>query len=130
MRMPPRPGCRSFECVRRAWHSERHQPIRGSLIQEIFRFILHLFPFKPFSCFWLCLIFGCLGLLVKFIAVLLRRIRSGKRSSPLLFLKLKRFCILKLTLRCPFFSFGFLILYQNFYYVLLYGHFVNLSENY
>lgn len=33
----PRPGPRPYECVRRAWHSERHQPIRGSLIQEIFR---------------------------------------------------------------------------------------------
>ncbi|XP_038899374.1 uncharacterized protein LOC120086684 [Benincasa hispida] len=37
--MPPRTGCRPFECVRRAWHSERHQPIRGSLIQEIFRVV-------------------------------------------------------------------------------------------
>ncbi|XP_051151173.1 uncharacterized protein LOC127265434 [Andrographis paniculata] len=34
----PRPaGSRPYECVRRAWHSDRHQPIRGSLIQEIFR---------------------------------------------------------------------------------------------
>lgn len=33
----PRPGPRPYECVRRAWHSNRHQPIRGSLIQEIFR---------------------------------------------------------------------------------------------
>ncbi|GMG98999.1 hypothetical protein Nepgr_000839 [Nepenthes gracilis] len=33
----PRPGPRPYQCVRRAWHSERHQPIRGSLIQEIFR---------------------------------------------------------------------------------------------
>ncbi|XP_038885601.1 uncharacterized protein LOC120075924 [Benincasa hispida] len=33
----PRPGPRPYECVRRAWHSDRHQPIRGSLIQEIFR---------------------------------------------------------------------------------------------
>ncbi|MCI18602.1 hypothetical protein A2U01_0039757, partial [Trifolium medium] len=22
----PRPGPRPYECVRRAWHSERHQP--------------------------------------------------------------------------------------------------------
>lgn len=35
----PRPGPRPFECVKRAWHSERHQPIRGSLIQEIFRIV-------------------------------------------------------------------------------------------
>ncbi|XP_042496422.1 uncharacterized protein LOC122075453 isoform X2 [Macadamia integrifolia] len=32
----PRPGPRPYECVRRAWHSDRHQPMRGSLIQEIF----------------------------------------------------------------------------------------------
>ncbi|XP_022940025.1 uncharacterized protein LOC111445784 [Cucurbita moschata] len=37
--MPPRQGSRPFECVRRAWHCERHQPIRGSLIQEIFRVV-------------------------------------------------------------------------------------------
>ncbi|KAJ6856415.1 hypothetical protein NC651_038128 [Populus alba x Populus x berolinensis] len=35
----PRPGPRPYECVRRAWHSDRHQPIRGSLIQEIFRLV-------------------------------------------------------------------------------------------
>ncbi|KAK9141729.1 hypothetical protein Syun_011129 [Stephania yunnanensis] len=35
----PRPGPRPYECVRRAWHSERHKPIRGSLIQEIFRVV-------------------------------------------------------------------------------------------
>ncbi|KAF8035883.1 hypothetical protein BT93_C1795 [Corymbia citriodora subsp. variegata] len=35
----PRPGPRPYECVRKAWHSERHQPIRGSLIQEIFRVV-------------------------------------------------------------------------------------------
>ncbi|KAJ0031771.1 hypothetical protein Pint_12399 [Pistacia integerrima] len=35
----PRPGPRPYECVRRAWHSERHQPMRGSLIQEIFRVV-------------------------------------------------------------------------------------------
>ncbi|CAH2051025.1 unnamed protein product, partial [Thlaspi arvense] len=34
-----RPGPRPFECVRRAWHSESHQPMRGSLIQEIFRIV-------------------------------------------------------------------------------------------
>lgn len=33
----PRPGPRPYECIRRAWHSDRHQPMRGSLIQEIFR---------------------------------------------------------------------------------------------
>ncbi|KAJ9546800.1 hypothetical protein OSB04_019343 [Centaurea solstitialis] len=33
----PRPGPRPYECVRRAWHSDRHQPMRGSLISEIFR---------------------------------------------------------------------------------------------
>ncbi|XP_073300054.1 uncharacterized protein [Primulina huaijiensis] len=35
----PRPGPRPYECVRRAWHSDRHQPIRGFLIQEIFRIV-------------------------------------------------------------------------------------------
>lgn len=35
----PRPGPRPYECVRRAWHSDRHLPIRGSLIQEIFRLV-------------------------------------------------------------------------------------------
>ncbi|KAK4769434.1 hypothetical protein SAY86_027584 [Trapa natans] len=35
----PRPGPRPYECVRRAWHSDRHQPIKGSLIQEIFRVV-------------------------------------------------------------------------------------------
>ncbi|KAF8400624.1 hypothetical protein HHK36_013923 [Tetracentron sinense] len=35
----PRPGPRPYECVRRAWHSDRHQPIRGSLIQEVFRVV-------------------------------------------------------------------------------------------
>ncbi|KAF2318065.1 hypothetical protein GH714_041404 [Hevea brasiliensis] len=33
----PRPGPRPYECVRRAWHSDRHQPLRGSIIQQIFR---------------------------------------------------------------------------------------------
>ncbi|XP_043700885.1 uncharacterized protein LOC122651536 isoform X2 [Telopea speciosissima] len=31
----PRPGPRPYECVRRAWHSDRHQPMRGFLIREI-----------------------------------------------------------------------------------------------
>ncbi|XXG47907.1 hypothetical protein AAC387_Pa02g2474 [Persea americana] len=35
----PRPGPRPYECVRRAWHSDRHQPMRGSVIQEIFRLV-------------------------------------------------------------------------------------------
>ncbi|XP_074273998.1 uncharacterized protein LOC141597432 [Silene latifolia] len=35
----PRPGPRPYECVRRAWHSDRHQPIRGSVIQQIFRVV-------------------------------------------------------------------------------------------
>lgn len=35
----PRPGPRPYECVKRAWHSDRHQPMRGSLIQEIFRVV-------------------------------------------------------------------------------------------
>lgn len=35
----PRPGPRPYECVRRAWHSDRHQPIRGSIIQQIFKIV-------------------------------------------------------------------------------------------
>ncbi|GMY37452.1 putative coactivator CBP, KIX domain superfamily [Fagus crenata] len=35
----PGPSPRPYECVRKAWHSDRHQPIRGSLIQEIFRVV-------------------------------------------------------------------------------------------
>ncbi|OIV99901.1 hypothetical protein TanjilG_26239 [Lupinus angustifolius] len=35
----PRPGPRPYECLRRAWHSERHQPLRGSIIQQIFRVV-------------------------------------------------------------------------------------------
>ncbi|KAK6945120.1 hypothetical protein RJ641_026222 [Dillenia turbinata] len=35
----PRPGPRPYECVRRAWHSDRHQPMRGSIIQQIFRLV-------------------------------------------------------------------------------------------
>ncbi|KAF5743324.1 hypothetical protein HS088_TW09G01391 [Tripterygium wilfordii] len=35
----PRPGPRPYECVRRAWHSDRHKIIRGSLTQEIFRVV-------------------------------------------------------------------------------------------
>ncbi|KAH7433317.1 hypothetical protein KP509_07G063600 [Ceratopteris richardii] len=37
----PRPGPRPYECVRRAWHSDTHQPLRGTLIREIFR-LVHL----------------------------------------------------------------------------------------
>ncbi|XP_028779259.1 uncharacterized protein LOC114735708 isoform X1 [Neltuma alba] len=35
----PRPGPRPYDCVRRAWHSDTHQPIRGTLIQEFFRVV-------------------------------------------------------------------------------------------
>lgn len=35
----PRPGPRPYECVRRAWHSERHHSMRGTLIQEMFRLV-------------------------------------------------------------------------------------------
>ncbi|GKV00705.1 hypothetical protein SLEP1_g13349 [Rubroshorea leprosula] len=35
----PRPGPRPYECVRRAWHSDRHQPMRGCIIQQIFRLV-------------------------------------------------------------------------------------------
>lgn len=36
----PRPGPRPYECVRRAWHSDRHQPMRGSVIGEMFRVVI------------------------------------------------------------------------------------------
>ncbi|CAM8923043.1 unnamed protein product [Rhodiola kirilowii] len=35
----PKPGPRPYECVRRAWHSDRHRPLRGSIIQQIFRLV-------------------------------------------------------------------------------------------
>ncbi|CAA3009555.1 Hypothetical predicted protein [Olea europaea subsp. europaea] len=35
----PRPGPRPYECVRRAWHSHRHQPMRGLIISQIFRLV-------------------------------------------------------------------------------------------
>ncbi|KAF6151207.1 hypothetical protein GIB67_037415 [Kingdonia uniflora] len=35
----PRPGPRPYECIRRAWHSDKFQPMRGSIIQEIFRVV-------------------------------------------------------------------------------------------
>ncbi|KAL8129597.1 hypothetical protein V2J09_018752 [Rumex salicifolius] len=35
----PRPGPRPYECVRRAWHSDRHQPMRGSIISQSFRVV-------------------------------------------------------------------------------------------
>lgn len=38
----PRPGPRPYECIRRAWHSDSHQPLRGALIQEIFRVVNEL----------------------------------------------------------------------------------------
>ncbi|XP_073317554.1 uncharacterized protein [Primulina huaijiensis] len=35
----PRPGPRPYECVKRTWHSDRHQPLRGLIIQQIFRLV-------------------------------------------------------------------------------------------
>ncbi|GMJ07724.1 hypothetical protein HRI_004441600 [Hibiscus trionum] len=35
----PRRGPKPYVCKRRAWHSDRHQPMRGSLVQEIFRVV-------------------------------------------------------------------------------------------
>ncbi|KAK8319325.1 hypothetical protein V6Z11_A13G233300 [Gossypium hirsutum] len=32
-----KPGPRPYDCVRRAWHSETHQLIRGSMVQQILR---------------------------------------------------------------------------------------------
>lgn len=48
----PRPGPRPYECVRRAWHSDRHQPIRGSIIQQIFRFwVFYVVSFLRYADF-------------------------------------------------------------------------------
>lgn len=54
----PRPGPRPYECVRRAWHSDRHQPMRGSIIQQIFRFwvVLNLADSLRFDCVFLVLV--------------------------------------------------------------------------
>ncbi|KAJ7282200.1 hypothetical protein O6H91_Y355000 [Diphasiastrum complanatum] len=38
----PRPGPRPYECIRRAWHSEGHQPLRGTITQEILRVVTEL----------------------------------------------------------------------------------------
>ncbi|KAK8660721.1 hypothetical protein V6N13_051634 [Hibiscus sabdariffa] len=35
----PRPGPRPYVFERKAWHSDTHQPMRGSLVQEIFRLV-------------------------------------------------------------------------------------------
>ncbi|TYH61205.1 hypothetical protein ES332_D07G035400v1 [Gossypium tomentosum] len=35
----PRPGPRPYVFEKKSWHSDRHQPIRGSLVQEIFRVV-------------------------------------------------------------------------------------------
>ncbi|KAK8505388.1 hypothetical protein V6N13_045827 [Hibiscus sabdariffa] len=35
----PRTGPKPYVCQRRAWHSDRHQAMRGSLVQEIFRVV-------------------------------------------------------------------------------------------
>ncbi|XP_022938331.1 uncharacterized protein LOC111444465 isoform X1 [Cucurbita moschata] len=59
----PRPGPRPYECVRRAWHSDRHQPMRGSIIQQIFRFwvVLNLADSLRFDCVFLVLVFVHFG---------------------------------------------------------------------
>lgn len=87
----PRPGPRPYECMRRAWHSDRHQPIRGSVIGQIFRFfssfslMLYSFPrirnrASPLR----------LGSPPSFTLRLLRATRSGRRSSPSLYSELKK----------------------------------------
>ena len=64
----PRPGPRPYDCIRRAWHSDTHQPMRGLLIQEIFRssyfFSLYHFVYIcvcmcPFSVFYAHLFICC-----------------------------------------------------------------------
>ncbi|PIA50883.1 hypothetical protein AQUCO_01200281v1 [Aquilegia coerulea] len=37
--MPPRQGQKPYECIRKAWHNDKHQSMRGSIIQEIFRVV-------------------------------------------------------------------------------------------
>ncbi|KAJ8767961.1 hypothetical protein K2173_020901 [Erythroxylum novogranatense] len=32
----PKPGPRPYECVKKAWHNKRHQPMRGLIIHQIF----------------------------------------------------------------------------------------------
>lgn len=65
----PRPGPRPYECVRRAWHSERHHAMRGTLIQEMFRLVaarllllLLLLPTSLASLLLLVVIVPCLCL--------------------------------------------------------------------
>lgn len=114
----PRPGPRPYECVRRAWHSDRHQPIRGSLTQEIFRFFISLYSLplsfslsRMFPGFFLLFadnpwwVQPYLGSQMKSIALQLRKTRNGKRSSPLSSLRQKKLCTPKPILR--FISFLF-----------------------
>lgn len=59
----PRPGPRPYECVRRAWHSERHHSMRGMLIQELFRLVAaRLLPTSLVSLLLLVVIVPCLCL--------------------------------------------------------------------
>jgi len=99
----PRPGPRPYECVRRAWHSERHQPVRGSIIQQIFRFwVLLVFPLSFFylsplfrSCAFpwrYCTPCVWLGSSMTLTVPRPRRTRNGKRSSPWWFSRPKKSC--------------------------------------
>lgn len=49
----PRPGPRPYECVRRAWHSDRHQPMRSSIVQQIFKYLVFCIFSLFFYFFWL-----------------------------------------------------------------------------
>jgi len=85
----PRPGPRPYECMRRAWHSDRHQPLRGSVIRQIFRFFLFLSSFFSSMLYFFPRIRNRvspvrLGSPTSFTLCLLRTTRSGRRSFPLL----------------------------------------------
>jgi len=47
----PRSAPKPYDCLRRPWHTQIHQPIRGTLIQEIFRSTT-LFPISFSSSYF------------------------------------------------------------------------------
>lgn len=129
----PRPGPRPYDCIRRAWHSDRHQPMRGLLIQEIFRSSSSFLSYSVSicvcigvcvcvcACLYLCFLqlncswtFYFIGLFVRFTANPPRRTLNGKRSSLWLSWELKKSCIPKPILRFFFlhFNFSFCVLFE------------------
>ena len=108
----PRPGPRPYECVRRAWHSDRHQPMRGSIIQQIFRF----WVFCIFSWFlvlgaFLCSLSQCppcvwLGSSLILTAPPLKRTGNGRKSFLSSCWKLRKSCTPKPILRFSLLGFA------------------------